>query len=280
MRIRRAAVGRVRWLLCTIVISTIALAILLAGRSFSQAEGEISRIKKPLIYQIGNVVRIHAEGPRPLLRALDALQEKYGWIVDYEDPEYPADAEGATNARSLPQRRHANARGSRGESFSVEFNVDPAPDSRPDENSVLTTVVNAYNQGNAVAQFELRREKDKEHDGRFDVVGVDVRGQNDETHSQRPILDLPITLTTEPRSGAQTIVLICQKVSGQNDVPVTPAIADNLRGTGTVAVGGIEVKARTMLSRTLASMGDRLSWRLLYDSSGKSYELSIIGLSQ
>jgi hypothetical protein len=69
-------------------------------------------------------------------------------------------------------------------------------------------------------------------------------------------------------------------VSGQNDVPVTSVIADNLRGNGTVTVGGIEVKARTMLSRTLASMGDRLSWRLLYDSSGKSYELSIIGLSQ
>jgi hypothetical protein len=280
MRIRRADVGRVRWLLCAIVVPTIVLTISLSGRSFSQAEGETSRIKKPLIYQIGNVVRIHAEGPRPLLRALDALQEKYGWIVDYEDPEYPADAEGATNARSLPQRRHANARGSRGESFSVEFNVDPAPDSRPDENSVLTTVVNANNQGNAVAQFELRKEKDKEHDGRFDVVGVDVHGQDDETHSQQPILDLPITLTTEPRSAAQTIVLICQKVSGQNDIPVTPVIADNLRGSGTVAVGGIEMQARTLLSRTLASMGDRLSWRLLYDSSGKSYELNITGLSQ
>jgi hypothetical protein len=288
MRICRAGVGSVRWLLCAIVIRMIVLptialtmiAILLAGRSFSQAEREASRIKKPLIYQIGNVVRLHAEGPRPLLRALDALHEKYGWIVDYEDPEYPAEAEGAKIPQSLPQRRHTNARSSRGESFSVEFNVDPAPDSRPDENSVLTTVVNAYNQGNAVAQFELRKENDKEHDGRFDVVGIDVHGQNDETQRQQPILDLPITLTTEPRSAAQTIVLICRKVSGQNDVPVTSVIADNLRGNGTVTVGGIEVKARTMLSRTLASMGDRLSWRLLYDSSGKSYELSIIGLSQ
>ena len=86
MRICRAGVGSVRWLLCAIVIRMIVLptialtmiAILLAGRSFSQAEREASRIKKPLIYQIGNVVRLHAEGPRPLLRALDALRKSVG----------------------------------------------------------------------------------------------------------------------------------------------------------------------------------------------------------
>ncbi len=38
--------------------------------------------------------------------------------------------------------------------------------------------------------------------------------------------------------------------------------------------------ARTLLSRTLASAGDHLSWRLLYDASGKNYELSVAGRSQ
>ena len=45
----------------------------------------------------------------------------------------------------------------RGDSFSgIQHRA--APDSRPDENSALTTVVDAYNQGNAIAQFELRQE--------------------------------------------------------------------------------------------------------------------------
>lgn len=73
----------------------------------------------------------------------------------------------------------------------------------------------------AAGQFELR--KAKEQDGHFEVVGVAVRGQHDEFSSQQPILDLLITLTTERRSAEQTLVLICQKVSEQSKIPVTPA---------------------------------------------------------
>lgn len=260
------------------VIVLITISILLAGRSFSQAERATSRLKKPLIYQIGNVVHINAEGPRPLMRALDALQEKYGWIVDYEDPQYPADSDLATNSASLPSRRHANVRNSGGEGFSVEFKSDPAPDSGPDENSVLTAVVNAYNEGSAVAQFELRR--GKERDARFAVVGVGVRRQHNEESSSQPILDLPISLKAERRTAAQTVVVICERVSEQSKITVTPVIADNSRGGRTVSVGGVDVPARTLLRRTLASAGDRLSWRLLYDASSKSYELNLAGRSQ
>ena len=52
----------------------VATIIALPFTSFSQSARATSQIKRPLIYQIGNVVRIYAEGERPLLRALDALQ--------------------------------------------------------------------------------------------------------------------------------------------------------------------------------------------------------------
>jgi hypothetical protein len=45
-------------------------------------------------------------------------------------------------------------------------------------------------------------------------------------------------------------------------------------------VGGKEAPARALLSRTLAAMGDHLSWRLLYDPSGASYEFNVSGSSQ
>jgi hypothetical protein len=153
----RIAVGPVGWLLSVIlfpVIPPIMITILLPSTSFSQAERATSQIKKPLIYQFGNVVHINADGPRPLLRALDALHEKYGWTVNYEDPQYPAELNLPVN----PRWRHPNAGSFGGESFSVEFKTGPAGDSRPDENLVLTTVVDAYNEGGGVAQFELRKE--------------------------------------------------------------------------------------------------------------------------
>ncbi len=258
----------------------------LAGRSFCQAANATSHLKKPLIYQIGNVVCIDADGERPLLRALEALQQKYGWIVDYEEPQYPAYADRAENVASLPSRRHANARSGRRQSFSVEFTVGPTPESPPDENTVLTTVVNAYNEGNAVVRFELRDEnnsandKGRQQEQRFDVVGINEIDHQNGAESQQPILDVPITLRREPRSAAHTIFAICDRVSEKSKVSIAVgAIDGNLSGSQ-VAIGGFGVSARTLLSSTLTSLAERLSWRLIYDSSSKSYQLSVIGLPQ
>jgi hypothetical protein len=269
MRIRRAAGRRTRW---SFFASIMAVAvILLPARSVSQAAHTTSQIKKPLIYQVGNVVHIHAEGPRPLLRALDALGDKYGWVEDYEEPQYPADLGSATNEPSVPRRGHPNVRKLKG-GFNVEFNSGPAPNNPPDENSVLKIVVDSYNQSDADGQFELR----KEQDGRLDVVGIAVRDQQGEVSSSPPILDLLVTLKTKRRSADETIALICQKVAQQRKITVTPSgIADSVQGHGTVAVGGTTVSARTMLSRTLAALREPLSWRLLYDANGKSYELNL-----
>jgi hypothetical protein len=269
MRIHRPAVHRARWFFFAAIMAV--AAIVLTARSVSQAAHTTSQIKKPLIYQVGNVVHIHAEGPRPLLRALDALQDKYGWVVDYEDPQYPADLDLATNEPSLLRRRHPNGRNLKG-SLTVEFNSGPAPDSPPDEDSILKILVDSYNQSDADGEFELR----KEQDGRFDVVGIGVRDQQGEVSSRQPILDLLITLRTKRRSADETIALICQKVGQQSKIPVNPSgIAEDVPGNGTVAVGGMRVRARTLLSRTLATMVEHLSWRLLYDVDGKSCELSL-----
>jgi hypothetical protein len=87
----------------------------------------------------------------------------------------------------------------------------------------------------------------------------------DATHSQGPILDLPITLAKEKRTAEQTIALICQKLNEKSKIPVTVnADAGNVRWRATVTVGGREAPARALLSRTRAAMGDHLSWRLLY----------------
>ena len=257
------------------------------ARGFSQAARSTSHIKKPLIYQIASVVHINAEGERPLLRALDALQEKYGWIVDYEDPIYAAEM--TTNAPNLPSRRHAMERNFMRQGFSVEFTVGPTTESPPDENSVLTTVVNSYNESNTAAQFELRNESDHQSDNenskppepRFDVVGISGGEGSGQTQGHQPILSVPITLSKEPRAAQRTIALICEQVSAQSKIPVTVGTIDgNVAARKQVVVGGTDVPARALLVSTVTSMGDQLSWRLLYDATGKKYELSLRGLSQ
>lgn len=252
-------------LLCCLVPS------LLVPSGFSQAEPGPA-IKKPLIYQIGQKVHINAAGSRPLLQAVDALQQKYAWIVDYEDPQYLSSTDGVTNQLSPPNRRRPNAAQIRESGFRVEFNGGPTPNSRPDEQEILALVVDANNQSNDAAQFELRKVKE----GSFAVVGVGVRDSLGQTAGQRPVLYTLISLTSERRSARETIILICQKLSEQSKVPVVVNdVGDSLPGRETVALGDTAVPARTLLSRTLASMGGNLYWRLIYDSSNKSYEFSV-----
>jgi hypothetical protein len=248
---------------------------LLVSNGFSQAEPGPT-IKKPLIYQVGQMVHINAAGSRPLLQAVDALQQKYGWTVDYEDAQYPPPTDGATNQLSPPLRRRPNAAQIRDSGFSVEFNTGPTSNSRPDEDTVLALVVDANNQSNDAGQFELRKVKD----GSFAIVGVGVRDSQGQSAYQQPILDTPISLASERRSARETITLICQKLSEQIKIPVVVNDAsESVPGRETVAIGGTAVSTRTLLSRTLASMGSNFYWRLIYDSSNKSYEFSVDRLS-
>ena len=125
------------------------------------------------------------------------------------------------------------------------------------------------------------KDKNSEQPPRFDVVGVAAPDQQDTTHSQAPILDLPITLAKEKRTAEQTIALICQKLNEKSKIPVTVnADAGNVRWRAPVVVGGREAPARALLSRTLAAMGERLYWRLLYDPAARSHEFGISGISQ
>jgi hypothetical protein len=259
----------VRFLFCLI-------PILLVSNSFGQASSQAAAdLKKPLIYQIGQNVHINAAGARPLLQAVDALQQKYGWTVSYEDPQYPPAIGRPVTPAPGPVRRHPNTSNSGPAGFTVQFNV-PA-DSPPDERIILGLLVEANNQSNDAGQFELR----KENDGGFAIVGVGVRDQNGETSIQRPVLDSLISFEAQPRSATETIALICEKTSQQNKIQVTLNVAtSNLPQGKTVALGASGVSARTLLSRTLASIGGGFYWRLLYDSNGTRYELTISRASQ
>ncbi len=254
----------VRFLFCLV-------PIVLASNAFSQRQPQSAPdLKKPLIYQIGQNVHINAAGARPLLQAVDALQQKYGWTVSYEDPQYPPAIGGSVTPAPGPVRRHPNTSTSGPSGFTVAFNV-PA-DSAPDEQTVLGLLVDANNEGNDAGDFELRKEKD----GGFVIVGVGVRDQNGETTSQYPMLDSLISFEAERRSASETIALICEKMSQQSKIQITPNIAKNGLPQGTtIVLGANSVSARTLLSRTLASIGGGFYWRLLYDSNEKRYQLTI-----
>jgi hypothetical protein len=238
------------------------IVILVAFQAFSQtAQNTGPYLKQASISEAGGTVRINANSARPLAQVLDALQRKYGWVVDYEEPQYVSqmdtvEAPGGAS-QSLPS----------GGSFSVEF-----PASAPDEEKTLRLVVDSYNHSKNPGRFELRRGAQNS----FYVVGTAAHDQKGGIAQQQVLLDFPVTLTTQERTLADTVNLICQETAAQGHTPVTLGVSPTgLLAHNTAKIGGTKVSARDLLSESLTATHHSLYWRLLFDPSSKGYFLNI-----
>ena len=240
------------------------LAALLFSPGFSQTksgEGAGTYLKRAVISQSAHSIRVTANSPRPLPQILDALQEKFGWAVDYEDPQYVSQLdliEAHTAFHSwLPS----------GGSFSVEL---PA-DSVQVENT-LRLLVDSYNQSKNPGRFEWR----KTVQGGFVVVGTASYGERGKIVPRLPLLNSPITVETKERTITDTISLICQKAGIVSQSPVNIGVAPSaLLDHTNVTVGGNKVQARDLLLQALMATHRDLYWRLLFDPNSKSYYLDI-----
>jgi hypothetical protein len=237
------------------------LAGLAAAAQTTQARAPY--LRQAEISQSGGTLRINANSPRPLEQALDALQVKYGWTIDYEDPQYLSsldlvDAPPPSQAK-LPS----------GGSFSVEFSA-----SAPDEEKTLRLLVDSYNKSKNPGKFELR----KDGQGNFSVVGNAAHDDKGGMSQQKPILDVPITVATEERPITDTVNLICQEISTQSHMTVELGVSPRkLMDHPTVKLGGSKVPARELLVQALHATHQNVYWRLLYDPGTKGYLLDLHG---
>jgi hypothetical protein len=219
-----------------------------------------SYLRQAEVSESNGTIRIVANSPRPLEQVLDALDLKYKWDVNYEDPQFVSkldlvEAEGPAG-NLLPA----------GMPFTVEF---PAA---TEEEKVLKAIVDSYNSSTSPGRFELR----KSAQGQFSVVGAqarDVRGQL----TRQPVpFDAPITIPSQERNISDTLSLICQKVSAEEHIEVTMGVSPRNLLSGTdVTVGGSPASARDLLLQALSSTHRHLYWRLLFDPTTKTYLFSV-----
>jgi hypothetical protein len=219
-------------------------------------------LKEARISQTAGIVHIQADSPRPLAQILDALRQKYGWAVDYEDPQYISSIDlvptpGGNSQSQLPA----------GGSFSVEL-----PATSPDEEKILRLVVDSYNHSNNPGRFDVRRNAS----GNFAVVGISAHDQKGALSPQPILFDLPLTVTSEERTITETVNLVCQEITAQSHIAVTVGVSPrSLLDRNTVKLGGAKVQARDLLSQSLTATHHTLYWRLFFDPDSKGYFLSI-----
>jgi hypothetical protein len=244
------------------------VSLLVVSQAISQTTSDTSSyLRQAAISETGGIVHIAANSPRPLAQTLDALRQKYGWAVDYEDPQFISKLDLVETAN--PGNSNLPARLPGGGRFSVEF---PASTPEPEEEKTLQLVVDSYNRSDNPGRFELRRSKQ----GAFFVVGAQARDGQGRILHQRVLFDAPITLAAHHRTATDTVDLICRKIAEHRGITVTVGVTPrSVLDHADVTVGGTKVAARDLLLQTLISTHRNLYWRLLYDPTSKGYFLDI-----
>jgi hypothetical protein len=250
-----------------------ALGVLAISSSFAQTTAETKYVARAMISRAGDTVHLSANDPRPLAQALDALQREYGWLVNYEDPQYVSKLD-LVEVTNPPQHRNAGSDTQvhypSGGVFNLDFPNGPAPHSSPDEPTTLRLLVDAYNRSDNPGRFELRKTAER----RFDVVGTSAYDAMGHISQQTILLDLPVTMVDRQRSASKTIELICLQITERTHTKVTLGVFPMSLQTMMVKVTGIKLPARTLLERALTATGRKFIWRMFFDPDSKTYFLS------
>jgi hypothetical protein len=228
--------------------------------------------KQPSFSESAGKVHLAVNDPRPLAQAFDVLQQQYGWRINYEDPQYTAkpdlaDAKGAADQSSASGSHKIPAGGN----FAVDFPSGSAPNTPPDEQKTLQLMVDAYNHSENPGRFELRQDSPEQ----FDVVGTSARDSQGKISTQPAPLDLAITIPSAERTIADTIDILCQKVSEKSHHQITLGVHPLGLDRAKITIGGKELKARAYLVSAIEPSGRKISWRLIYDPESKSYVLNL-----
>jgi hypothetical protein len=240
----------------------ISFGIFIALAALSQTTGAGTYLKQATVSQDAGNIRINANSPRPLAQVLDALQLKYGWTVNYEDPQYVAASDQVDAPKGSPLPKLPS-----GAAFSVQFAANA-----PDEEKTLKQIVDSYNQSKNPGQFELRHTAE----GIFYVVGNAAHDDKGAMQKQQVLLDTPVTITSDDRTVTDTVKLICDQLSAQDGLTVALGVTPRKpMDHNNVKLGGTKLPARDLIQQAIQGTHQNLYWHLLYDPNTKGYLLDI-----
>lgn len=223
-------------------------------------------------------VKLSVEDGRPLAQAILVLQERFGFVITYEDPRY-VNADEMSDVTEQVRRdldKFPPGQAPRvlvPKGGTLVFEYDSGSDSSPpDANLIMQQLLAAHAVSGHAGTFGIETGTDVIHV--FPTAGRDVSGR---ITAQKSVLDEVINLPAQERTGLQTLEALCAAVSkatGQRVVVGT--IPDRLFDQYKDRKER-KLKARDALVQLLeeARNGARLSWRLLYDPGLKIYALNI-----
>ena len=222
-----------------------------------------------------------ANDPRPLMQAVEAISQEYGWTVDYEDPLYQSHFDLVDSTDPDWRAAHPKEKGAMrvaGGLFQSNFSE---PSTENGEEQVLEKLVADYNSSGNPGKFAVR----KETEGRYAVVGVSRRDEAGRDQTVNALLDTLITIPVQQRDATATLQLIVDTLAATSGVHVklgTIGLSSDPLQEATLTIGGANVPARTLLlqalddvSNTSPHFGGIFDWNFLFDADSDAYWLRL-----
>lgn len=220
---------------------------------------------------------ISAFDPRPLAKAVRTLEDRHGVVITYEDPPYVHHSQIADVTDAVAKRPMSTGRRvlvPRGGPFDFVYAFGSSGP-YAEMYKVLERLVDEYGSSGYSGRFKLLRTG--EH---FHVVPTMLRNRNGNDEPYSAILNTEISIARQGplRHVLTEIANTLAERSGMavflGTVPMGFSMLTN------VTISAENETARSVLVRTLAASGARLSWALYYgpQSSPPRYVLNIHGV--
>jgi len=159
---------------------------------------------------------ITVQDPRPVDKAIQELEKRYGWRITYEDPPYshnsditdvtytswpgvPIQSQSQLQAAKQEHRRL----GPKGGSLSFTL-----PSADPDEFGAVEALVKSYNASHGGNVFAVVQGA-----GLLHVVPQQMTGLSGNLEPVKPVLDTVITIEPKERTAYELIEEVCKKLS-------------------------------------------------------------------
>jgi hypothetical protein len=215
---------------------------------------------------------ITVQDPRPVAKAIEELENRYGWKITYEDPPYiyysditdvtvtPWPGVPVQNQSQLQLFQHAPAANHRTlvpKGGSLSFTLPPA---NPDEFGTVEALVKSYNSSHQGIVFAVIQGV-----GVLHVVPRDATGSFGYHEPVKPVLDTVITVEPKERTALALLEEVCRKISvGTNTDVVVGESPTNMLVQMKTSIGGSRKTARSILDQLILESGAPLSWQLFY----------------